>query len=250
MAFILTQSAVKDFEKESTCPARWRAQWLDKLISFQETDHMKKGNYFEWLILGANAQQKDPPSPILLKNGNKSTDTLRIEEQASRVKALLFDPAHPDWLRLTPIQAQLFLPGGKATRGGTIDLLAFDAAAKDYWIVDLKLTGDLTSKRTPYSWGNDWAEMDNLQLIHYRTLAEHHFKVPFRTGLLVADYSPRKRIEFGEINFTEDAVAEYEQRFSYVEQGIEHYNTKGWPRIPEKNNCGICTLNCEKRLKL
>jgi hypothetical protein len=244
--FILTQSAVKDFEKESTCPARWKAQWVDRLISFQETDHMKKGNYFEWLILGANAKDKEPPTPLLLKNGKKSADTLRIESQADRVYSLLFQQSHPDWLGFDSIQSQLFLKDPDKKRGGTIDIFA---VAKDPWIVDLKLTGDLTSRRTPYSWGNDWGSMDNLQLLHYKNLFHKNYGVVPRTGLLVVDYSPKMRIEFGEMTFSEDAHSDYEERFSYVEGGIKLYNEENkWPRIPGKD-CSICPLECTKRLK-
>lgn len=246
MNFILTQSAVKDFEKEATCPARWKAQWVDKLISFPESLHLKKGNYFEWLILGQNAQGKtEIPTIPRLKNGEKSVDQVRIEEQAAESKRLLFDPSANDWLGFTLVNHQGFME--VEGRGGTYDILAKDIRGDD-WVLDLKLTGDLSSTRTPYSWGNDWATMDLIQQVHYHELYRKTYNKSPRMGLFVADYSPKKRIEFGEIHILDNKFKEYEERFSFVEYAIKEYNATGWPRIPADLECAACPLQCEKRI--
>lgn len=244
--FSFSQTSIKDLERDETCPFRWKSQWVDKLIPFKKSEDLDKGKYFEYLALGKGAiAGEDVTDLIRLKNGDKSADQIRIEAQAERFKRL-FEPTDPEYLGLKIVKLQPKLVVGN--RNGTLDFVAEDE--DDYpWVIDLKLTKDLTSDRTKYGWGNDWENLDLLQQVHYEDLFEKEYGVRPRTGLLVFDYTPNKRVEFGEIIISDSKRISKEVRFTSAEEAFNLYEKKGWIRIPELKECENCPLPCELRLQ-
>lgn len=247
MSFLLTQSSLKDLERDETCPFRWKAQWIDKIIPFKVSEDMDKGNYFEYLVLGKGAKGNETTDLTRLKNGHKSTDQTRIEQQAERCRRMLYDRNDPEFLGLVPIAVQAkFSHDG---REGTLDILATELDAPNVrWLIDLKLTKDLSADHSKWSWGRDWRELDFIQLSHYSDLVEKEFGERPKIGLLVLDYSPKKRAEFGEIQLTETKRKEKEERFQAGEEAISLYNKNGWIKIPNHSECEGCPLQCDKRM--
>lgn len=247
--FTFTQSCVKDLEKEETCPFRWKSQWLDKDPRLRmESEDLAKGQYFEYLVLGATAKGVDQAIGLpLLANGSKSVDQIRIESQAERAKRMLFDTEYKDFLGLSVLNIQLKLSNKDEDEAGTIDFTASDEAG-DNWIIDLKLTKDLSSSRSEYGWGNDWEDLDLVQMIHYQHLYKNELGILPRVGLFVFDYSPKKRIEFGELIISETKREQREFRFNEAKKVVNLYNENGWIKIPAINECSRCKLDCDKRL--
>jgi hypothetical protein len=244
--FYLTQTALKDLEKDATCPDRWRGLWLDKELSFPSNEHMDKGKYFEWLCIGGSAVASDEVTDLpRTGTGKKTIDHIRIEEQVERFKQL-FDPSNPDYQGFTITKAQLELKVGN--RKGTID---FEATDKDgaFWINDLKLTADANSTRSEYGWGHHWSELDLIQLIHYSDLYEATYNVRPRVGLWVFDYSPSKLVKFGEIIFSNKAREKKELRFESAFEVIDLYKKNGWVKLPSESECKNCKLSCSERFK-
>lgn len=242
--FYISQSAVKDLEREETCPFRWKSQWIDRNPDLQfSNEHTIKGQFFEQLVFGASAHENKPVLDLpRLLNGEKSTDQLRIESQAKKIKEWL---CGDNPLGLTFLKTQVELKFGNEI--GTIDAILTDND-DNIWVIDLKLTKDLTSKRSVYSYGNDWASMDQLQLAHYGWLYGNVFGITPRLGLLVADYSPRELIEFGEIIIPKEKLEERSLRFQEVKSTIELYDHFGWIKTPTLKECTLCKLECDKRI--
>lgn len=243
--FKFTQTAIKDFEKVETCPFRWRSQWVEGKIPFKSNEDMDKGKYFEQLFIGGSAKENDIITDLpRLKDGNKSVDQLRIESQVERAKRL-FSPDDPEYLGLTITDTQLKLKDPRG-REGTIDIVALDEEGAT-WVIDVKLTKDLSSNRTQYSWGNDWVELDLLQQLHYEDLYFHEYKFRPRMGLLVFDYSPSKRVEFGEIRISAKRRVEKDIRFTAAEEAFALYEKNGWIKTPNVKECEGCPLSCKER---
>jgi hypothetical protein len=244
--FYLTQTSLKDLERQETCPWRWKEQWLEGTIPFKSNEMMDKGKYFEQLILGSGAISGDEVNDLpRLKNGEKSAEHLRIDAQAERCKRMLFDEKDPEYLGFSVIATQLEVKVGN--RKGTYDIHAWDQESWD-WVIDLKLTSDLTSDRTQYGWGNDWASLDLVQITHYQDLFLQKFGKRPRMGLLVMDYSTQKRAMFGEICISENKLREKENRFKMAENVIDLYKTNGWVKIPNVKECEACPLKCDMRI--
>lgn len=180
-----------------------------------------------------------------LKSGEKSAEQKRIESQASRCKRMLTDPEDAEWLGFEIESTQVEIKS-KSGRKGTFDIVAKDKDGR-YWIIDLKLTRDLTNDRTKYGWGNAWEDMDLIQMVHYESLFEEAYGVRPKMSLLVMDYSPAKRVEFGEIVVSDKKRLDKEIRFKACEEVRGLYDKHGWIKIPSIKECEGCTLKCELR---
>lgn len=245
--FYLTQTALKDLEKDTTCPDRWRALWLDKEILFPSNEDMDKGKYFEWLCLGGGAITGEDVTDLpRTATGRKTVDHIRIDEQAERFNQL-FDPAGPDFQGFEITRSQIELK--VEDRKGTIDFESKDVTTGELWINDLKLTRDAESTRSQYGWGHDWVDLDMVQLVHYRDLYTDVYGVTPRVGLWVFDYSPNKQIKFGEIVISEKAKEKKELRFETAFEVIDLYKKNGWTKIPSEHECKNCKLSCPVRYK-
>lgn len=243
---IWSQSALKDLEKEETCPFRWKAQWIDKLIPNVSNEDLDRGKYFEQLLLGRGAIAGDIINDLpRLDNGTKSTDQFRIEAQAERGKRILFDPSDPEFLGFDIVNSQLDLISGDEK--GTADIVAVDVESH-VWLIDVKLTKDLTNTRTIYGWGNDISKMDLLQLVHYQKLYSDMFPESNpKIGLLIFDYSTAKRVKFVEIEVTKDKLVERYNRFLIAKEAVTLYNKNGWIKTPNEKECDKCPLSCRDR---
>jgi hypothetical protein len=243
--FYLTQTALKDLEKDTTCPDRWRGLWLDKELTFPSNEDMDKGKYFEWICLGGGAVTgQDVTDLPRTGQGKKTVDQIRIEEQAERFRQL-FDPLHIDFQGHVITDSQMELKVGN--RKGTID---FETHCDDQvWINDLKLTRDATSTRSVYGWGHDWSELDLVQLVHYADLYYDTHGIRPKIGLWVFDYSPDKLVRFGEVVVSKKAIEKKELRFQTAFEVIELYKHNGWTKLPSDTECKGCKLNCQFRHK-
>jgi hypothetical protein len=245
--FWLTQTSLKDLEKDTTCPDRWRGLWLDKEFAFQSNEAMDKGKYFEWMSLGGGAITGEDVTDLpRTSTGKKTIDQVRIEEQAARFMRL-FDPKDPEFqgFQITATQIEMKHNGRK----GTIDFNTIKLDDKSVWINDLKLTADLTSTRSQYGWGHDWANLDLVQMIHYQDMYEQLYGITPRVGMWVFDYSPEKRVKFGEIVISKKARQKKELRFESAFEVITLYEKNGWVKLPSEFECKNCPLACSERYK-
>lgn len=242
--FKLSQTALKDLENPSTCPLRWKGLWLDSAWESPTTEAMNKGSYFEWLVLGYGATSTMIKELPRLKSGEKSVDQIRIEKQAERVKEM-FNPSSPTFLGFTIHAVQVEL--SDAHTKGTADIWVVDKEGGS-WLIDLKLTKDLTSTFGQYAWGKPWEELDLIQLPHYQDLFASQYGHSPRMALFVVDYSPQMRIEFSELTISEERRATKDIRFKKGRELIDDYIKEGFPVDPSEPECKRCKLNCEFRL--
>lgn len=243
--FYFTQTALKDLENETTCPARWNGLWRTKENTFPSNDHMDKGKYFEYYGLGGSAKDDIVTDLPRTFNGKKTAEHTRIDAQIERFKSLT-NPSSPEFLGHTITATQVKIRDEETERDGTIDFVTSDRD-NDIWIDDLKLTNDLESTRTPYSWGHPWNELDMLQLIHYADLFEKETGIRPRTALWVFDYSPKMNIKVGEIVISDKARREKDYRFESAVEVVGLYEQHGWSKSPSEKECSMCKLVCDKR---
>lgn len=229
---MLTQSIVKLIE--SSCP-RLAQEEIENRPKSKPGSPMEKGSFFETLCLGSGVQGQQTITLPTLKAGGKSTDQVRIEQQAERFKNM-FDHTHPDWCGKIIKETQVELSYGNLK--GTIDFIT------DPLIVyDLKLTGDMNGY-----WGN-LKEVDFLQQIHYQQLYYKVRGIMPEMRLLIFDYSTRMNVKEVRVNITDEAIVEYEERFENVELQMNEWGLlEEYPRVPSEQSCSRCPLVCTKRV--
>lgn len=217
---ILTQSKLLDLENPMISFDEWWELWVTKTRVRPESKHHQYGNYFEWLVLGKNSGGvTTPPQIQMTSSGKKPIDIRRIEQQAENCVAILeslgFSPK-ATWLKqytLKPSTLGVIPEDLGILISGTSDIILTLTTTETPWILDLKLTSNLLSTRTPYSWGVPANTRDPLQLVTYGALFEQEFGIKPKTGWAVFDYSPQLRCNIIELTVSttkkEETLARY-----------------------------------------
>ena len=237
---------MKDLENPQNCPYKWRAMWIDRSFRRVPSERMLRGSYFEQQWLGAGATDEVVLDLPRLKNGDKSAVHNRIDAQVEKCKKM-FEETSDTFLGFSIKQVQLKM--ASEDREGTADIWAIDKDGGS-WLIDVKLTEDLTSTYSKYSWGRPYDELDLIQLPHYQSLFNHTYGHKPRMALFIVDYSPQMRIEFNEIVVSDDKMSEKEMRFESARNVLDVYLKDGFPKNPSKQECKDCgVLDCSLRIK-
>lgn len=242
----LSQTSLKDLERDDGCPVKWKAKWIDKEIEFKASEVMNMGIYFETQVIGSGVGGKKLDDLPRLKSGKKSTDHQRIDKQVERVKSMLFDSSHPDFLGLEVIESQIDIDIG-GERGG-LDIYCRDIELNCPAIVDLKLTTKMKGFGE-YDWSNPQLMNLTQQPFYerlYRKKNEYVGKIV--NYLIVADFSKELNIKVIKVVVSEDELDRIEYRLTEARKVIEHYEKEGWSYYPSVKECEDCLLKCEKRM--
>ena len=240
---VLSQSIAKSLDNDYLCPRYYYLYNLTGMYQEPASEAMMKGQRFEWLAVNSPNREGQIPELPKLKNGNKSTDELRIEEQA-----LVFKEVLPHY------NMKVVLPEGADNPSAAVnwehgeDVLLtgiFDAVI--LWdgvpaIMDLKLTGSLVSRWGPNGkpgWG-DYFNMDHIQAYLYMYLAEKIFKRKMRFVYALFEYGPDPKFKFLEIKDSGIHRAEMMQRLDGARDKLLAMKEAGYPRQGHYRQCAKC----------
>jgi hypothetical protein len=243
---ILTQSLLKELENPAHCPLKIQLSYVKKSIPSVTNEYMLRGKYFEQMCIGSGAVKDDVVDDLpKLKNGNKSTDHIRIDEQVEKFKRL-FDKNSPEYLGFTIESIQDYVNIGN--KAGTSDILARRDSDGKLCIIDLKLTGSIS-----YGYYSDVNSLDITQGVHYINLISKWAEEDVLFFLLVFDYSPKKECALIEITPTEDDFDFLDLRFGAAEEVLAEYEEKAiegeWKANPSLATCKMCgNFNCKSRI--
>lgn len=235
-----SQSALKDFEKELTCPVRWKHQWLMNEFEYKPSDAMRMGLLFETLVLGATAKDDSISVDDFPKNkdGSLKADIKRIVEQAEYCKDILFNKEHKDYIGVTITDAQLTI----YHKRNRIVIDALGTNSNGLVMLDLKFTGDVNSTFGDYCWGTP-DKMDLIQQGFYQMIVEDKYgKKIDRNILLVFDNKPHKGKKLIEVNLTDAGRERVRERIGEFDTIINEYEEEGWPYMPSLSECKDCQL--------
>lgn len=246
--YVLSQTSLKDLEKEETCPLRWKGQWLEKVFKFEPNLAMTQGLYFEQQVIGASATDDRYDMP-LNKDGSKKVAHTRIDEQAEYCKKVLFDKDFDDYIGnvigcevdWVSFQHVVELDNKRIV----IDALG---TCEEGWVInDLKLTADVDNVFGGYTWGKV-SNMDLFQQGFYQMVFEQTTKVPVvKNVLTVFDHSPRKGKKIFDLTLSEGARITIMDRIDNFEKAVDHYEKSGWVTYPSEDECQKCPLDCPFR---
>lgn len=252
MSFKFSQTALKDFEKEQTCPVRWKAQWLDKHpeLNKEEEDPLhvfNLGKYFETKCIGSSAYDEGVLELPKKQNGDPRVIEVRILQQVENYKKLmeegLKDP-EGNVVKLDVTDVQLRLEG--ETEAGTVDIRAVELSPNEGQVhyIDLKLTASITSEYGP--WGNI-DEVDVTQMIMYNRLAQEVMGENPQMSYLVFEHGPDMNCMWMLVDVHRPALSALQLRLDTANEIIEEYNKEGWSYYPSRKECIGCPLECDQR---
>ena len=239
--FVRSQTALKDLESETTCPVRWKAQWLLKEMEIPPSLPMKMGQYFESLVIGSSADGKAVDDSEIPKNtnGSKKADQVRLEEQAMFCKKMLFDKDFKDYLGIDITSVQEVIK----YKNNRIVIDAVGETDKNIILLDLKLTGTISSTFGKFAWGNV-GNMDLLQQGYYQMVYEisEKRKKPVKSLLLVFDYSPKKGKLIVPVILSDRGRYNIVSRFEAMDATLKFYEESGWATNPSLGECKTCKV--------
>jgi hypothetical protein len=244
-----SQTAIKDFEKETTCPWRWKRQWLEDDISFVPSLPMIQGLYFEQLVIGSSAKDEKYEMP-LNRDKSKKVAQVRIEEQAEYCKEVLFNKDFDDYIgKHVGIDIEwkefqyVIVHDNKRI---VIDMLG--DCDEGIVMADLKLTADVNNVFGGYTWGKI-SNMDLFQQGFYqRVFEESHGEDIVKNLLIVFDHSPRKGKKIFDLSISDDTRVTITERIKDFEDVVDYYEKKGWRLLPSIDECEGCPLECQYRI--
>lgn len=279
---VISQSIIKEFlthgEKREYCPLRAYSHLMVKTHNVT-TASQEKGNFFETLCIGSGYDGKETNDLPRKKNGDKTTDQLRIEEQHLRFKALadqykvvVVPGVNTQSTIYKRFDDEVILEAHMDIYPVTVQL--FPDEEPEYAIIDTKLTSDLKSSFGMFNWNNA-ASMDHIQAYMYMECAtdidmalndemdnnlEEFIKNTNLERMLsitptfmywVFDYSPRKNVKIIRVSYDATKKAELYQSIRTSKEIIQKHNRlDNWSDVcPSKENCSYCACDCAFRFK-
>jgi hypothetical protein len=258
----LHTSFIKEFyhkgNRRDICPLRKYGERVSKEFPFIATESMNKGNFFETLCIGSNADGGGvydlPKSKV---NGTMTLDERRIRDQAEVFKMLVDRhgmmvvkegpskntqvKACVEWTVVSHEDIKVFIH----CTADLVSPLSFPGYEKDMCVIDLKLTKDMNSTFGEYGWG-DMSRIDIFQAQLYSIV----YQLPF--AYLIFDYkkNPEHKIEPVNMNPNhEDPMMANEARLRIQEtkmvisnmvDDLILYSTDGWYTNANVDNCKNC----------
>lgn len=238
---IFGTTIIKAFKDESACPKKLLEYYLLGTYHTEQTEAMLKGNYFEYLCLGATALDEAAPELPLLKSGKKSSDNLRIDMQAKLFPEVLSQHK----IIVTEVQRPLLYEMGEFVISTKADIFGSihdpDHGFVEEAFIDLKLTKDINNTFGDFQW-HDPELRDHTQA--FLTVAVH-YKMTGRLAkfyYLVFDYKEDSEYSLVEKRVTAMDIFEFFESIRIIINKISELNKEEWPTRPSWENCKDCQM--------
>lgn len=253
MELVITQSMLKSFfvrgDVIDHCPLHNKLLYIDKELEIVPNEYMLYGMFFESKAIGFTSRGNKYVS--LPKTSTFKTTSIedRLNNQVNRFRYLVMKYDMVISEANTQVKHRLLYKDHDFEDidiylEGTADILSPFRYGDKYEVscIDLKITRDITSKQSSYSWGN-YPEIDNIQAVMYSLL----FSMPFY--YMVFDYSPQLNYGiFPYIPTKLDYVQLQETIRKYVMLYLEHENNQ-WPAVKCKK-CDLCSVRLHRKCPL
>lgn len=276
---IITSSLIREFffhgvEKEY-CKRKAYEQYITGSIDVH-SDAMDKGSFFETICIGGGVNGKTVDDLPRKKNGDKTIDQVRIEEQKMHFEIIAKNTNMviiPGFNTQVTIQKRVPFDDD-ILLNGTLDIFPVTVKTQRRGnllsVVDLKLTSDIYAD-TRFSY-NSWSEpgsLDNTQAYMYHELVRdidpelnpHVIDIINKAGIkdydlidkhffyYVFDYSPRLNKKSIEVFYDDSRRRElFESVKATRNLIVSNTNNDRWEEVlPSKYNCASCPLECAYR---
>lgn len=230
--FKLSQTAMKDLEKEETCPAAFQSRWLEKLEDSKSSWPMTLGHYFETHCIGGGAHGQKVEELPKQKNGSPYIDEKRVNAQIEAFRAM-FQTDSPYFCGYYIQEVQEFLETRLCR--GVIDFMIQDKKANDF-ISDLKLTKDLDNDFGDFQW-KDQERIDFTQQVFYSLLYEKVHGVSLPLKVFVFEYGPKLRKKVFNVDINPSTRRDVVARIGAALDTIDYWYEKGFPCRADPETC-------------
>ena len=243
----LSQSLVKslfNYMNDKECGLKIEAQYING-ENFPSNEVQELGNYFEFICTGQLPRDGHTPTPNLLKSGKPTTAYQRMDKQKENFERIMKS------YNLEVEQTGFAFTNPKYS--GIADIIALDKNIKSKdinkqrIIIDLKTSGLINDKWSPYGWADESIEEKwdlLIQAVHYKMLAKYEWgieDIPFYFMI----FSNKNEVEckIFEINIDEATRMQHFQNLEKVKKYLDLCIKEGWKAKPELMRCDVCPMN-------
>ena len=268
----ITSSLIGKFFKRNEpieyCPKEAYETYITGNYSKESTKAMKRGTYFETILLGANVRGEPVEKELTEVKKTPTAEQKRIDIQIERAKKIIDEKEmiiSSNTVQVNAVRQMIFPDVDFSVfLSQTADLITpivYKDVFYDKVNVDLKLTGSLSNTWGDFGWAN-WREMDKTQAL----LASYVHKLPF--FYFIFDYpasgmtyklikvntsSDNRKFDEGDPMKNEMILRDRELRESVRNTAllVEKHFYHGWEAWPSTALCQECPLNaiCEESFK-
>ena len=242
----LSQSLVKALYKyklKEECGLRIKASYIDG-INFPSTEAQELGNYFEYKATGQLPRGGHTPEAVILKSGKPNIDYERMDRQVENFKQIM-----------KRLNFEIEQTGFKFTNpkyDGTADIIAIDKNVKSTIlnnkriIIDIKTTGLINDKWSPYGWADESIEEKwdlTIQAIHYKMLARYEWGVDDIPFYFIV-FSTKNDWEYKvfKINVDVDTMTQHYNNLQNIKVYLDSILENGFQANPKYSLCRECPL--------
>ena len=243
----LSQSLVKSlfkYKNDEECGLKIEAQYING-ESFPSNEVQELGNYFEYICTGALPRDGHTPQPKLLKTGKPTTAYQRMDKQKENFDRIM-----------KSYNLEIEKTGFAFTNpkySGIADIIALDKNVKSKdvnkkrVIIDLKTSGLINDKWSPYGWANESIEEKwdlLIQAVHYKMLAKYEWgieDIPFY--FMVFSNKNEVECKIFEINIDDTTRLQHYQNLERVKKFLDLCIKEGWKAKPDLMRCDVCPMN-------
>jgi len=269
----ITSSIIKELypkgEERTICPRQFHGIYITKEYEPEDRLAWMKGRYFESQLIGASRDEVVDDLPRDARNGKKTIDHQRIDDQILVAKQVLM--YYNVDVNKFNVQTVLRTPyNEKYCLKGTLDIFpttVLDTLSAELIpaIVDIKLTEDVENKWGDFCWGAP-SYMDNTQAVHYSNLVH-----TIDNGMNDISSYPKELIDMctkGVIDFfyfvfgykktkgfrnpirviASAKMEEYNETLRKTISKLDMLESQGWPAIRNSDLCPTCpVIDCEMK---
>jgi|TARA_R110001599_G_scaffold171331_5_gene361990 hypothetical protein len=243
----LSQSLVKslyNYKIGEECGLKIEASYING-INFPATEVQELGNYFEYICTNQLPRDGHTPVAKLLKTGKPTTSYLRMDKQKENYLNIMKS------YNLKVEKTGFVFTNPKYS--GIADIIALDKNIKSKdknkqrVIIDIKTSGLINDKWSPYGWANESIEEKwdlLIQAVHYKMLAKYEWgieDIPFY--FMVFSNKNEVECKIFEINIDEATKFQHYQNLENIKKYLDQIMKTGWEAKPELMRCSKCPMN-------
>lgn len=258
LQYRVSQSAIKDLAfdhnlETKSCPRRFVSKFIMNM-GVPPTESMNAGNFFETLVLGSNRDGSMTTDLERTAKGQKTTDQLRIEEQAAYFLTNITKEYQMD-LKYKHVSHEFEWNGVPCIAHIDVISSIYDPTLSQPFqkraIIDTKLTKDISSDYGDYTWNNP-ERMDHTQAVFYTVGFEQVFKKKVNFYYVVMEYGPKKRWSVIRKRVTDQEKEELfhktKRTYELAKKWFNEGRDTGVEAKPSFKECTRCPLSesCDK----
>jgi len=202
------------------------------------------GNYFEYICTGGLPRDEHIPEPKLLKTGKPTIQYSRMQKQKENFERMMYEYG----FEIEKVGHSFTNP----KYSGIADIIAIDKNVKGKdknkkrIIIDLKSSGMLNDKWSPYGWASESIEEKwdlLIQAIHYKMLAKYEWgidDIPFY--FFVFSNKNDYECKVFEIIVDETTRFQHTNNLRNIKTYLDEQLAMGLKAKPDYNRCNKCQL--------